>query len=77
MYYVIRLTAYAMHRDAAIETFERAWKDAKKTKFEDANTGPVIWGHLSRQSGLEMGQEEELRQADDIRRYREAAAVGL
>jgi hypothetical protein len=48
----MKLEAHAFTREAVIETFKRAYKDAFKTDFEDANSGTVIWGHMSRQSGL-------------------------
>jgi hypothetical protein len=47
-----KIQTYAMTREAAIDTLKTAFEDAIKTNFEDANKGPVIWGHMSRQSGI-------------------------
>lgn len=74
--YEIRLSVWAFGRDGAISAMERAWEDAKKTNFEDANTGIVSWGS-GLQSTLEMGTVADLKEIAFRKRAREAAEVGL
>lgn len=58
MLWRVRLDAIAMTPEAAMETFKTASVDVVKTNFEDANKGPSIWGHMSRQSGLTIERND-------------------
>ena len=46
------IRAHAMTRESAIRRLIKTDEDAIKHNWEDAKQGPVIWGHMSTQSGI-------------------------